>query len=129
MSEPTPSVPVQPEPKQPGISDNFAGALAYFTFIPAVIFLIVEPYKKKSYVRFHAWQSILLTIAVIAINAILGLLLEIAIFIPVLLHGILWGLVQLAWLAIWLFCVISAFNGRRIKLPILGDLAEKQTGD
>jgi uncharacterized membrane protein len=133
MSEPTPSGPIQPDstpsvPPQSGLSDNAAGALAYFTFIPAVIFLIVEPYNKKSFVRFHAWQSILLTIAAIVINAILGIILGLAIFLPILLHGFLWSLIQLAWLAIWLICVINAFNGKRIKLPIIGDLAEKQTG-
>ena len=43
-----------------GLTDNAAGAIAYFTFIPAVLFLVTEPYNKSSYVRFHAWQSILL---------------------------------------------------------------------
>jgi len=31
------------EPNQSGLSDNAAGALAYVTIIPAIIFLIVEP--------------------------------------------------------------------------------------
>ena len=34
-----------------------AGTIAYFTFIPAIIFLLVAPYKENNYVRFHAWQS------------------------------------------------------------------------
>ncbi len=46
-----------------GLSDNAAGAIAYITIIPAIIFLIVEPYNKNSFVRFHAWQSIFLGIA------------------------------------------------------------------
>ena len=45
-----------PEPNQSGLSDNAAGALAYVTFIPAIIFLIVEPYNKNSYIKFHSWQ-------------------------------------------------------------------------
>ncbi len=49
-----------PQPAQSGLSDNAAGALAYVTIIPAIIFLIVEPYNKNSYIRFHAWQSHLL---------------------------------------------------------------------
>ena len=36
-----------------GLSDNAAGALAYLTVIPAIIFLIVEPYNKNSFVRFN----------------------------------------------------------------------------
>jgi len=31
------------EPNQSGLSDNAAGALAYVTIIPAIIFLIVDP--------------------------------------------------------------------------------------
>jgi hypothetical protein len=55
--------PLQPQPAQSGLSDNAAGALAYVTFIPAIIFLIVEPYNKNSYIKFHSWQSIFLGIA------------------------------------------------------------------
>jgi uncharacterized membrane protein len=46
-----------------GLSDNVAGGLAYITIIPAIVFLIVEPFKRSSYVRFHAWQSIFLFVA------------------------------------------------------------------
>lgn len=44
MADPTPAVPTPPA--QSGLSDNAAGALAYVTIIPAIIFLIVEPYNK-----------------------------------------------------------------------------------
>jgi uncharacterized membrane protein len=27
---------------------------------------------------------------------------------------------------LWLYLMFSAYNGKRIKLPIIGDLAEKQ---
>ena len=42
--------------------------IAYLTFIPAIIFLIVAPYNKNSYVRFHSWQSIFLGVAAIVIE-------------------------------------------------------------
>ena len=42
-----------PQPAQSGLSDNAAGALAYVTIIPAIIFLVVEPYNKNSFIRFH----------------------------------------------------------------------------
>src|ERR1035441_4827570 len=35
-----------------GLSTNSAAALAYVTIIPAIIFLIVDPYKKIPLVRF-----------------------------------------------------------------------------
>ena len=58
------------ETTQSGLSDNAAGALAYVTIIPAIIFLVAEPYNKNSYIKFHAWQSIFLGIAWFAISII-----------------------------------------------------------
>lgn len=117
---------------QNGLTDNVASGLAYFTFIPAIIFLVVAPYNQKASIRFHCWQSILLTAAAIVIDIALAIVLGILAFIlPWYMHGfigILWLLIDLAWLAIWLYPVINAFNGKRIKLPIIGDFAEKQAG-
>ena len=53
-----------------GISDNAAGAISYFTFIPAIVFLLLPPYKESSYVRFHAWQSVLLCITAFVVDII-----------------------------------------------------------
>lgn len=101
-----------------GLSDNAAGALAYATFIPAIIFLIVEPYNRNSYVRFHSWQSIFLGIAAIALDLILGAIPVIGwVIIPFFL---------VAFLVLWVFMLIKAINGVRYKLPVIGDLAEKQ---
>jgi uncharacterized membrane protein len=108
------------EPNQTGLSDNAAGALAYVTIIPAIIFLIVEPYNKNSYVRFHSWQSIFLGIAAFAINIVLTA-------IPII-GWILIPFIALAFLVIWVIVLIKALNGQRFKLPIIGNLAEKQAG-
>ena len=58
----TPVPPQPPAPSQPGaqsgLSDNAAGALAYVTIIPAIIFLVMEPYNKNRFIRFHSWQCL-----------------------------------------------------------------------
>ena len=108
------------EPNQSGLSDNAAGALAYVTIIPAIIFLIVEPFNKNSYVRFHSWQSIFLSIAAIAANVVLTV-------IPIV-GWILIPFVGLGFLVIWVIVLIKALNGQRFKLPFIGNLAEKQAG-
>jgi uncharacterized membrane protein len=105
---------------QSGLSDNAAGALAYVTIIPAIIFLIVEPFNKNSYVKFHAWQSIFLGIAAVAIDVVLTV-------IPII-GWILLPLVGLAFLAIWIIVLLKASKGERYKLPFIGNLAEKQAG-
>jgi len=113
-----------------GLSDNAAGAIAYITFVPAIVFLILPPYNASSYVRFHAWQSIMLNVAAVVIDIVLAIVVGIAlVFLPYFLHTLLWGLIALGWLAIWVVCAVKALNGKRFKLPIIGDLAEKQAGN
>ena len=109
-----------------GLSDNAAGAIAYFTFIPAVFFLVAEPYSKNSYVRFHAWQSILLFFGAFGVSIALGFLLIFVVLFSPFLHLQAWRLIDLFWMAVWLVCVVSAAQGRRFKLPVIGNLAEQQ---
>src|SRR6201996_6706113 len=45
-------------PAQTGLSDNSAPAIAYVTIIPAIIFLVMEPYNHKPFVRFQSMQCI-----------------------------------------------------------------------
>src|ERR1700675_2233982 len=113
-----------PSMSQSGLTDNAAGGLAYVTFIPAIIFLVVAPYNRNSYIRFHAWQSIFFNVACIVID----IALVIAGRLPFLgwMTLLLWPLLGLAFLIIWIFLLIKAFNGERYRLPIIGDLAEKQ---
>ena len=109
-----------------GISDNGAGALAYITIIPAITFLAMPPYNKSPYVRFHAWQSIFLTVAWIAlfiVLAIVGRLPIIGWFVWPLMM-----LIDLGMFILWLFVVLKALNGQRFSLPIIGSLAESQAG-
>ncbi len=116
--------PIQPPAAQSGLSDSAAAGIAYITFIPAVIFLATAPYNQSANVRFHSWQSIFLTLAYIVVRVglivlghmpFIGLLL-----IPVSL------LIGLGFFILWLIVMIKAFNGQRFKIPVIGDLAEKQ---
>lgn len=114
---------------QTGLTDDVAGGLAYFTFIPAIIFLVVAPYNQKASIRFHCWQSILLFAAAVVIDIALAIVLTILAFIiPWYLISPIWWLIRLCWLLIWLLPTINAFQGKRFKLPIIGDFAEKQAG-
>jgi uncharacterized membrane protein len=107
-----------------GLADNVAGLLAYVTFIPAVIFLVLEPYNKSRFVRFHAFQSVFLTVAAVAIHIVLGILTVVPFL--VLLTFPLHALVSLAWLVASILLALKANQGQTYKLPVIGDLAEKQ---
>ena len=113
-----------------GLTDNVAGAIAYITIIPAIIFLIVEPYNKNSFVRFNSWQCIFLCLAAFVLDIAIGIVLGIvSMMFPYTLLGFyLWRLVSLFWLAVLVFCAYNAYQGKRYKLPFIGDLAEKQAG-
>ncbi|MDR3774285.1 MAG: hypothetical protein P4L26_13100 [Terracidiphilus sp.] len=116
-------------PPKSGLSDNSIGALAYFTPIPATFFLAIRRYNKRPYVRFHAWQSLVFSAFVFIFGFILSFVLPYARFLGPRLFLGLWWLVVLIWVAIflvWLWCVVSALNGKRSKLPILGDWADEQ---
>ncbi|MGA3069754.1 MAG: hypothetical protein ABSD43_06010 [Terracidiphilus sp.] len=112
------------ETPQTGLSDNAASGLAYITIIPAIIFLVVPPFNQKPIVRFHSWQSIFLCIGWIVIDVALHFIGR----IPFLGWPLLFlsPLVGLAFFILWLIVMIKAFNGQRFKIPVVGDLAEKQ---
>jgi uncharacterized membrane protein len=109
-----------------GMADNVAGMLAYITIIPAIIFLVLEPYNKSRFVRFHAWQCIFFNVA----WWILWIGLRIVVHIPLLgfLTLLIWPLVGLGGLILWIILLLKANQGQMFKLPVIGDLAEKQAG-
>jgi Predicted membrane protein len=114
------------EPNHSGLSDNAAGAIAYFTFIPAVLLLFIPPYRSNRYVRFHAWQSLLLNLSAILISLMLSFVLVIFLVFEAELLLVFKRLVWVAWFVLWLICVVRALNGQRFRLPILGDIADRQ---
>jgi uncharacterized membrane protein len=111
-----------------GIRDNIAGALAYFTFIPAIVFLLAEPFKKNRFIRFHSFQSIFLSIAAVVAGLALKLVFLILSLIPLghLLLLLISVIVVLGCLILWLVLMVKALQGERFKLPLIGDLAERQ---
>jgi len=58
--------------QQGGLSETAAGVVAYITIVPAIIFLVMEPYNRSSFIRFHAWQSIFFVNVPIGIAAFVG---------------------------------------------------------
>jgi uncharacterized membrane protein len=102
-----------------GISDNLAGALAYVTIIPAILFLLIEPYNQKPFVKFHAIQCLGL--------AVTGFLIGLVAIIPIL--G--WLVFIVGWIALvvtWILCVVKAFGGGAFKIPVIGKFASEQSG-
>jgi uncharacterized membrane protein len=115
-----------PQAAAGGLTDNVAGMLAYFTIIPAIVFLVLEPFNRKPFVRFHSFQCIFFAIAWI----VLWIVLSIIAHIPILgwLTILIWPLIGLLGLIIWIVLILKAYQGQMFKLPIVGDMAAKQAG-
>jgi uncharacterized membrane protein len=124
---PPPHIPPTPAASS-GIPDNIVAALAYITVIPAIVFLILEPYNKIPLVRFHSFQSIGLCIVSILLNVVFRIGHDILHIIPLtgLLFGTLNMLAALILFIAWLVAVLKALKGEWYKLPFIGDIAERQ---
>jgi uncharacterized membrane protein len=123
--------PAQPGAASSGLSANSAAAIAYITFIPAILFLIIEPYNKIPLVRFHSLQSIGLAIVWFALWFVVFVVSMFFAFIPGLhllffFFPILHFGIFIVMFILWLMAILKASKGEFYKLPIIGDFAMKQ---
>jgi uncharacterized membrane protein len=100
-------------------------ALTYLLgFVTGVIFLYLEPYDKDEFVRFHARQSIVFTIAFIVLNIILS------VFVAVLPGPLGWivrflqSLIEIGFAVFWVFLMYKAYRGEKYRIPELADWAD-----
>jgi uncharacterized membrane protein len=107
-----------------GMAENVAGMLAYVTIIPAIIFLVMEPYNRSRFIRFHAFQCLFFAVA----WTVLWIGLSIIAHIPIFgwLTILIWPLISLAGLIVWVILLLKANQHQMYKLPFIGDMAEKQ---
>jgi len=100
-----------------GLQANVAALLSYLVGpITGIIFYVIE--KDNKFVRFHAMQSIITFGFLFVLNVILTV-------IP----GIGWMLMPIVGiiaLILWIVLMLKAYQGENFKLPIVGDIAEKQ---
>ncbi|SFE59259.1 DUF4870 domain-containing protein [Alteribacillus iranensis] len=100
-----------------GLDENVAGLLCYLGGVmTGIIFILIE--KENRFVRFHALQSIFTFGILFVVYIVLTAL-------PVI--GWMIGLI-LAPLSVivWIVLMIKAYQGRQWKLPVVGDMADKQ---
>ena len=108
---------------EPLSRDAFLGAVAYITILPAIIFLLVPAIRRKGYVHFHSWQSILFAVSTVIVAALTRLafaLLSVFPFLGFLLAWLVAGLVALAVVFLWVAIVVKAALGEAYELPFLG---------
>ena len=107
-----------------GLTENVAGALCYaLGIITGILFLVLAPYNQSKFVRFHAFQSIFFQAAWIVLWIALTTL---SFILPWFVMGMIWTLLPFVALGFWLLLMFKAYQNERFKLPVIGDLAEKQ---
>ena len=108
------------------ISDNIMAALAYIWPV-AVVLLLIEPYKSRRFVRFHCFQSLFFVVAYFVIWT--GLWVTSTVLSMAGVGFIMWLPTLLLWpagLILWIVLIVKAYQGEKFRLPVLGDLAERQ---
>lgn len=102
-----------------GINENIAGLLCYLLgWITGLVFILIE--KENRFIRFHAMQSIITFGVLMVVGIVLGM-------IP-MLGTMLSLLISIGQLALWIVLMIKAYQGEYFKLPVVGDIAEKNIG-
>ncbi|MFC1675212.1 DUF4870 domain-containing protein [Candidatus Omnitrophota bacterium] len=97
-----------------GLQANVAGLLCYLGgWITGLIFYLLE--KDNKFVRFHALQSIVIFAA-----------LNVIVIIPVV-GWFLAPFMGIIGLILWVLLMIKAYQGEKFKLPIVGDIAQKNS--
>lgn len=110
-----------------GLDAHVAAALAYLAGpFSGILVLLAE--RSNTYVRFHAWQSVVglgglgVLVALLLVFAFGSVIVSATAFrVLIMLSWIAWAL----WIVCWATCLWKAFTRRRWKLPIAGAYAER----
>jgi uncharacterized membrane protein len=120
-------------PSASTMATNVVGALAYLAgFVTGIVFLVIEPYKNDSLVRFHAYQSIFFNVAWLGFWIVW---MFVSAILTHLTAGI-FGLIALPLVfifsflgfACWAFLMYQAYQQKFFTLPLIGNLAAQQAG-
>lgn len=121
-----------PKSGSTGLPSNVAAALACIPLIGGIIFYVLE--KHDQFVRFYAMQSIIFGGAWIVFDIVARIVHAVFAAVPgiggllVVLWGLVWAIVTIAFLVIFIITVVKAFSGARWEIPYIGPVATKQVG-
>lgn len=98
---------------------QLAALLSYaLGLVTGLVFYLLE--KENRFVRFHALQSCGLSIILIVVSSVAGLIPTVGMTLNLL--------VNLGGLAIWVVCMVKAYQGDWFRLPVIGDIAAGMVG-
>jgi uncharacterized membrane protein len=86
-----------------------------------IIYLSSEPYKSNSFLRFHSFQSIIFTL----IWGCLTIIDDGSVRFQTKGVSTTLSAVWFLFLISWIVLMFNAYRGRKMKLPVVGNLAER----
>lgn len=107
-----------------GMTDNAASALCYVLgLITGILFLVLAPYNQNKTIRFHAFQSIFLNVAWIAFWMVFNI-----VFTALHMFSLLFlsPLIGLVFFVLWIYMIVTAYQGKTVVLPVIGPIAQGQ---
>lgn len=117
-------------PPGSGLTPNLAGALAYLLgALTGILFLIID--RDRPFIRFHAVQSILLSVAGFALALVIGILSLVLGAIPVIgwLVSVLLSLgLWIGAFVLWVYLMYRAYRGDEWEVPVVGPYARQLAG-
>jgi uncharacterized membrane protein len=107
-----------------GLQENVAGLLCYLPAVGWIIALIFFLIDKRSFVKFHAAQSLAFHVALIVFYIALGISMGVLHVIHIFFLGVfLYPLLWLATFVLLIFLMYKAYMHEQFKLPVIGDFA------
>lgn len=115
-------------PAATGLRENVAGLLCYLLgWLTGIVFLLVD---KRPFVRFHAAQSIVVFGALTIIRMILVYgLIGFHMFGMWALWSLISLVVSLTTVILWIVLMVTAYQGKRLEIPLAADLARSIAGN
>jgi len=117
--------------EMPGIAYNVAGLLCYILWpVASALFLLIGPYNRNQFVRFHAFQAIFLGLAGIVVAVALQVMTSILALIPIIgwiAGGLIWVAYGITLLVLVIMLMYKAYNGEQYGVPVIGNLARQQS--
>ena len=107
-----------------GMTDNAASALCYVLgLVTGILFLVLAPYNQNRTIRFHAFQSIFLNVAWILFWMVFNI-----VFVALHMFSLMFlsSLISLAFFVLWIYMIITAYQGKKVVLPVIGPIAQGQ---
>jgi uncharacterized membrane protein len=97
--------------------------------VACIFFLLVGPYNKNRFVRFHAFQATFLGLGAIVVGIALQVMTSILALIPILgwiVDVLVWIVYSITILVLVIVLIYKAYNGEQYSIPVIGNLARQQ---